>query len=405
MTRFPNYAPEYRIRIDGMPIPPALRASIVSVSLQSGLEGADRVEINLANENLRWLDDPLLKPGNLFSLAIGYAPDPPTEVFTGEITGVDASFPGGGIPTMNVVAHDFMQRMTTGTKDRAFAAEIPCIGRFPLPDSTIAKQVSDSNQLVPLIDPAGAAIAFLTLLMSYAMDPIDAKNTIRFQRGESDFNLLTALAQQNGWELFIDHTLEPRGFVLRFLFPAPEFLPVASLKWGASLMDFSPRLSTVGQVAGVSARLYISSIKMELVLILSWDDEQGGFDLQVYPGMGSVEELAGSGRAQGLLKIEAFGPSTAPKQILSELLPRLNNRLTCSGSSVGSPNIMPGKVIYCDGVGGRFGGLYRVTSATHTLDGSGYRTQFEGRREIWFGPLAAPMGAAGLTSVQGLSLV
>jgi len=34
--------------------------------------------------------------------------------------------------------------------------------------------------------------------------------------------------------------------------------------------------------------------------------------------------------------------------------------------------------------------LYRVTSAKHTIDSSGYQTHFDVRKEVWFGsiPLA-----------------
>ena len=46
-------APECSIRIDGDAIPAALRASIVSVSYTDGIEGADRVEVTLANPSLR----------------------------------------------------------------------------------------------------------------------------------------------------------------------------------------------------------------------------------------------------------------------------------------------------------------------------------------------------------------
>ena len=43
-----------------------------------------------------------------------------------------------------------------------------------------------------------------------------------------------------------------------------------------------------------------------------------------------------------------------------------------------------------EGVGEQFGGLYRVTSVTHTLDGGGFRTSFEVRKEIWFGSIPLP---------------
>ena len=53
-----------------------------------------------------------------------------------------------------------------------------------------------------------------------------------------------------------------------------------------------------------------------------------------------------------------------------------------------------GNVLRIEGVGEEFGGLYRATAVTHSLDASGFRTQFEARKEIWFGSIpAADQGA------------
>lgn len=403
MTRFARYAPEYRLRINGENVPPALRASVTRVTYQDGIEGADRVEITLANEGLQWLDHPLLQADNGVSLAIGYAPDPPEEVFVGEITGVTAAFPNGGIPTLTVTAHDFLQRLTKGSKDRAFALSLPCIGKFPLPDPLVASLVGFTNLLIPVVDPAGAALSFLTLLVSYAIDPLQAKNAIRFQQGQSDFDFLSGLAKENGWEMYIDHTMEPRGYVLKFQFLVQDYAPSVTLKWGESLSEFTPRVSTIGQVAGISTRIWIASIKLEIVIVLSWDFDRAAFDLMVYPGLGSLDELLGD-RAQSVVKIDAIGPATAPKKILSELLPRLNNRLTGSGSTIGDPRIRASKVVNFEGLGEQFSGLYRVTSATHTIDSGGYRTQFDVRKEVWFGSIPVPKGASGLVRVQGQTI-
>ena len=56
------------------------------------------------------------------------------------------------------------------------------------------------------------------------------------------------------------------------------------------------------------------------------------------------------------------------------------------------PAIKAGRVIQLDGLGDQFGGLYRITSATHTIDGGGYRTSFEVRKEVWFGSIPLPKG-------------
>jgi hypothetical protein len=209
------------------------------------------------------------------------------------------------------------------------------------------------------------------------------------------------VAKENGWELYIDHTRDPIGYKLRFQFLDQSYHPDVNLAWGESLIDFTPKVSTVGQVFGVSTRIWIPSIKMEFVIVLSWDFDRAAFDLMVYPGLGDVDALIGGNAERGVLKIDAIGPATAPKKLLSELLPRLNNRITASASAMGDTNIRAGRVINVDGIPGEFGGLYRITSATHTIDGSGYKTQLEMRKEIWFGSIPVPKGTAGLLRVQG----
>jgi len=395
------YSPAFTVRLGGDPLPVAMRAAITSVRYQDGLEGADRVELELSNERLQWLDHPLLQTDTKLELEIGYAPDPTETVFVGEVTGVETSFPSGGAPTVTVIAHDFLQRLTAGSKDRAFALSIPCIGKFPLPDPLVADLVTATNLLIPAVDPIGSAVSFLTLLIAYAIDPLEAKRSIRIQQGESDFDFLSGLANENGWEMFIDHELEPRGYILRFKFLIQDYRPSVVLRWGESLVDFTPRISTVGQVAAVSTRIWISSIKTEIVIVLGWDYDRAAFDLSVYPGLGDVGALLGSDKERGLLQIDAIGPATAPRKILGELLPRLNSRQTASGTTVGDPRIKAGRVADFQGLGDQFGGLYRFTSCTHTIDSSGYRTTFDARKEVWFGSIPRPRGAGGLLRVQG----
>ena len=84
-----------------------------------------------------------------------------------------------------------------GPKDRSFAFSFPCIGKFPLPDAVIAELVGFTNLLVPLVDLTGAALSFLTLLIAYAVDPIETKKGIRTQKSQSDFDFLSQLAKEN----------------------------------------------------------------------------------------------------------------------------------------------------------------------------------------------------------------
>lgn len=82
MARFPTYAPEFRVEIDGEAIPAVLRGCVTRISYTDGIEGADRVELTIANQDLRWLDHPLLQVDKGFTLSLGYAPDPLDKVST-----------------------------------------------------------------------------------------------------------------------------------------------------------------------------------------------------------------------------------------------------------------------------------------------------------------------------------
>lgn len=395
-----TFVPDYRLTINGSPLPSALRGSIARVSHTDGIVGSDRVELTIANPNLRWLDHPLLQVDNGLTLALGYAPGPLEELFVGEITGVSPSFPSGGMPTITVVAQDFVHRMTSGARYRGFTLDVPTVGKFPLPDLLVADLVAATNLLVPVVDPAGAAISFLALLVAFAVDPGEAKKSIPIQEGTSDFNFLTNLSRENGWEMSIDHSAEPRGYVLHFRSLFSDFTPSLALTWGKSLIEFTPRISTVGQVDKVVTKQWISAIRTELTIALGWDFDRGSFDLQIYPGIGTLDEAL-EAKFGTVEKVPPSGPGNIPKMLLGELLPKLNSRLTGAGSAVGDTRLKAGAVVNLEGLGAQFGGLYRITSATNTIDGGGFRTSFEVRKEVWFGGLALPKGVGGLARVQG----
>jgi len=161
MAANPRYAPELRLLIGGQPIPAAMRGSVTRLSAQSGLGVSDRVEVALVNDGLRWLDHPLLALDSELALSLGYAPDPLTQLFVGEIVAHEATFPSSGLPMLTVVAQDRLERLQEGTKARWFAIPTPTVGDFPLPDPAVASIVALENGLIPIIEPVGAAISAL----------------------------------------------------------------------------------------------------------------------------------------------------------------------------------------------------------------------------------------------------
>ena len=77
---------------------------------------------------------------------------------------MQGELPNGGMPTIRVTAHDFLQRLTHGKLDRSFAITIPETVIIPLPDPLVAAIVSGTNLLIPSLDPVGAALSTLMTL-------------------------------------------------------------------------------------------------------------------------------------------------------------------------------------------------------------------------------------------------
>ncbi|MGH8554531.1 MAG: phage late control D family protein [Gammaproteobacteria bacterium] len=380
-----RYAPEFRVHIDGEPIPAALRASISSVNYQTGIEGSDRVELILVNERRRWLDHKLLSLGRELKLEIGYAPDPLQQVFVGDIVAQSASFPSSGVPSLTVVAQDRIERLQRGmTRPRLFAVELPSVGFRALPDPAIAILVSLENGLLPMIETVGAVLAAVlgVKALGSLVFPSWAQKSVRKQVKQSDFELLQCIARENGFEMMIDHEGSLGGKKLRFMSLLNRITPEVTLQYGRSLIEFTPRISDVGQIVSITAFVWLAPIKTDFTVTLGWDWDKFALTLDVRPGVTPIEK-----RRSHYLIEEPVSLITAPEKLVSELIPRLNKRLTGSGSTVGDPKIRAGTVLRLKGLGVQFGGLYRVTSATHSIDSGGYRTSFEVRKEIWFGKI------------------
>jgi len=398
-----RYAPEFQVWIGGQAVPAALRASITSASYETGLEGADRVELSLFNENLRWLDHPLLRLDNELKLSMGYAPDPLRQMFVGEIVALAPAFPASGTPMLSVSAQDRRSRMQRGNKVRWFAVPASCLGNFPIPDIAVASTVSAENGLIPILDPIGAALSIVIGGVETAAafgDPDARQRMIRRQASESDYEFLRRISAENGWEMVVEHQGPLGGRRLHFLSLLDALEPQVTLRYGLSLVDFTPRISNVGQVARVAVSFWVADLNMEFTVAAGWDWDRSALTLDIVPGMGVPELSSGKDANKDPVTVlnEPLNSNTAPRVLVRKLLGKLNNRLTGGGRCVGDPRIQAGTVLRMEGVGKQFGGLHRVTSATHMVDGGGYQTSFEVRKEVWFGSI--PLFEQGAVSVE-----
>jgi hypothetical protein len=399
MIPAPHYAPDVRLAFGGGPAPALIRGALTELRVQTGLEGVDRLELTLANEGLRFLDHPLFRLDTEVQVSIGYAPDDPALVFNGVVVGTDATFPSESMPTLTVVAHDRRVRLQETSATRWFAIPIPKLAVLPLPDLLVAPAVALEHGLIPILDPIGAALSVLVQGASVAAaigDPDGMQKVVRKQHDQTNLEFLELVARENGWEMLIEHASEPAGYQLRFLSPLSHLDADVTLRYGASLIDFLPKITRVGQIAGIAVKVWRPEIKLELTISVGWDWDRQSLQLGISPGFGMPGGLSGT---TFMMVNEPVTLASAPRMIIAKLLPKLNRRLTASGSCVGDPRIRAGGVLQVEGVGETYGGRYRIAGATHTLDGSGYRTAFDLRKEIWFGSI--PPASQGALTING----
>ena len=241
------------------------------------------------------------------------------------------------------------------------------------------------NLLLPMIDPAVIALSTATGILNGIF-----KGSARKQRGQSDLELMKEIADTYDADFWVgDPPFDAEGlrgrtvYLSRVVFK--EYEPRLTLTWGESLMSFTPRVSTVGQVAGVAIRFTLPLVPLSFVIVVAWDFDRENLSVSTFPGARGVRigNLAGD----VLTVIER--PLKDPADIANAALlatrllrNRINNRLTGAGTAIGDPRIRAGAVIRLDGLGASFSGDYRVTGAVHTIDGAGYKTEFTVRREL-----------------------
>src|SRR4029453_6705290 len=116
---------------------------------------------------------------------------------------------------------------------------------------------------------------------STAMAVLDIifKGTGRKQAGQSDLELLEQIATTYDADFWVDGNVL---YLSRFL---KEYTPRLTLTWGESLLDFSPSVSTIGQVAGVAMKFTLRELPLYFLVTVAWDFDRETLAVSVVPGV------------------------------------------------------------------------------------------------------------------------
>jgi phage protein D len=337
------YAPDFEVKIVGITMAADVSNAVIELTYDNNLDTADMFSLRLNNADLRFTDSSLFGVGKDIEIYMGYAGDL-HQMMLGEITAINPSFPQGGAPTITITGYDKSHRMRHNSPTRFTFKNRN--------DSSIASQIAIENRLIPVVDLALAP----------------PRGSV--QQTGGDWALLKELAERNSFKVYV------RWDKLYFRFPRPQTEMVV-LEWGKNLSSFNPRLSISGQSGIQEIRGYDYKLAQNIVAILPTISLGSDLD-EITERLGSdfIDQLAEMGRNVVRDKtVDNYLDSIVlAKSILMQLLQGL---FEGSGSTIGNPKLRAGDTVEIRGIGKRFSGKYILSKVTHTINESGYTTQFE----------------------------
>jgi phage protein D len=293
----------------------------------------------------KWVDDSRLQEANSIKIAMGYHNHLET-LFSGEITGLEPDFPEKGTPTLTVRAYDRRHRLMRKRKTLSFTN---------LKDSDIASKLGRESGLKPEVEDS-------KVVLSYVL-----------QHNQTDLDFLTSRARRIDYEVVVEDR------ALYFRHRKIEQDAALSLRLNIELVEFHPRLTTMGQVEEFIVHGWNPKDKKEIVARSGAGSEptkMGGID----SGPTIVQQrFANTGSARVTMPVQSQKEADQmAKQGFSEMA---LGYIRAEGVCIGDPRLRAGMVVKVEGAGKRFSGLYYLCSTEHRFSmGKGYRTSFSARR-------------------------
>ena len=339
------FVPTFDMKIDGATLDAQIAAQVIDITVTQHLDPPAAFQFRMDDPELKLIDLQRGKftEGTRIEIGIGFVGNV-QNLIMGEITAVAADFPGSGPATLEVQGFDLAHWLMRGTVWRVWGGPGAHDG---LADSDIVTEIANEVGLTSDVDPTGQRSA-----------PIVQQNV-------SNLAFLTHLAHLNNYYLWVD------GTTLHFKeqISAPNNV---KLEWGKTLMSFSGRLSTAGQVNSVEVRGWDPKQKQQFTATVQRSDTSS------LSATGQAQLAKGAGGQSNLLITDAPVTDAQQAQDYAQAIMSGQQKtlFTGNGTSVGDPSIQVGATLTLTGVG-RFDGTYTVQQATHTLGAGGYQTSFE----------------------------
>lgn len=358
------YAPDFRLEIEGAELDPETHGDVLQMKVVMDMDNMTSFDLTINNWDdrtisFKYSDGDTFNVGNNVHVMMGYA-GRLLSMVTGQIASMTPRFADSQASTLTVSGLDGMFQL----RDRK-PADGEQIQYLDKADWEIAKAVAERNGL------------------HFKATEVGEVHTEVIQRGQDDAQFLMERAKRIDYDCFILTDPQSGESTLHFVRPPDgrENGPVRiyQFRWGENLIQFTPTINLSRQVGSVTVRGWDDRTKQAIIATAKPEDLPGAGG----QGGESGPEAAGrSMRAKPEVVVDAPVASIEEAQnlALSLLAERAYEFITGTGQVIGLPDLRPGDNVELDLRSERFNGLYYVKKVTHSIDDSGYRTDFEVRR-------------------------
>jgi uncharacterized protein len=382
------YVPRFEVKVEGVDLPRDVLFDVSSVTYEDSVDSIDSFKMTINNwdderREYKFIgseteaqlqkghrDEPrvtLFEPcGKEVLLLMGYGSRLAT-MLKGNFTTMQPEFSDGRaqltVTGLNVLHQLRSKQYTTTWRDKRDSEIAQDIGRrtdkgkkrFPLP-IVIDQNALGNEKPIPLVT----------------------------QHNQYDIDFLFQRAKMRGYVVFIQEedkaTNRPRQL---YFGPSqagmvPGLRDVSfELKWGASLMEFKPKLMTANQVTSVTVKGWHRTRRTPISRTVTLDDERITVNRDLFR---MLEDCVN--REELVVDEPVFTNCEARERAVAILLEQTKKMITAEDVKVvGLPDLRAGQIVQLTNLGARLSGRYFVTETSHTIDDKGYITTFSCRRE------------------------
>jgi phage protein D len=354
------------IKIDGADVSEDFMADLLEVTVENSLHLPDVATIVLHDTRLHWIDESALMPGKSLQI-LARTERQAKPLFDGEIVEIEPLFDASNQQFV-VRAFDRLHRLARGRRVRSFVN---------VSDDDLIKKLAEEVGLQAQVAPTGQVHPYL------------------FQNNESNLEFLQKRAAALGYLLYVqEKTLHCE--------PLKTSGAPLELEWGVTLHEFSPRLTTIGQVGTVNVRGW--DPEQRRAVVSQVQNGRGTPQIGQQQDGGTLAQQAFQVKAETLIAEGGIRTQTTADRLAQALADRVSARFVeAEGACSGLPELVAGASVHIKAVGNRFSGSYFVTSTQHTYSAShGYTTRFSisGYRPSTLYSLLAPSHQEQAADVQ-----